>query len=144
MSNQTFIVVEAYSPDFLPQRATRGSAGFDVKSIETGLIQPGETRMVGAGFRIKLPVGWEAQIRSRSGLANRGIVVANSPGTIDSDYRGPVAVILHNQSGKAFQYNTGDRIAQMVIAPYYVGELTPGEILADTERGSGGFGSTGV
>lgn len=107
-------------------------------------LAPGKTAMVPTGLSMALPQGFEAQIRPRSGLAAKfGVTVLNSPGTVDSDYRGEVKVILINHGPEAFEINRGDRIAQMVIAPVTQGILQETDALPDTERGEGGFGSTG-
>jgi dUTP pyrophosphatase len=123
-----------------------GAVGFDLHAdidLPTSL-RPGERRSFSVGFKMALPLGYEAQIRSRSGLAfDHGIVVLNAPGTIDSDYRGVVSVMLINLSGAAYLVRPGARIAQMVIAPVAPASMVVVESLDDTERGAGGFGSTG-
>ena len=131
----------------LPFYATELSAGMDLKaSIETPVeLDTLERAMVPTGIYIELPAGYEAQIRPRSGLAAKhGISVCNSPGTIDADYRGEIKVILVNLSKEKFTINPGERIAQMVIAKYEKIEWEEVEQLGETERGTGGFGSTGV
>lgn len=131
-------------PEPSPQYATVGSAGIDIRSTENCFIEAGNYRLVKTGLRIQLPIGYEAQIRPRSGLAyKKGVTVLNSPGTIDSDYRGEIGVILINHGKSTFHISAGDRIAQMVIAKYVRTELVLKESLEDTERGEGGFGSTG-
>ncbi|MDR1741806.1 MAG: dUTP diphosphatase [Synergistaceae bacterium] len=130
----------------LPLYATEGSAGMDVRAAEERVIEPGGRALVPTGLRVALPRGWEAQIRPRSGLALRhGIVLPNSPGTIDSDYRGEIGIIMMNLGDAPFTVHRGDRIAQMVVVPVarveWV-EVRPDE-LGDTQRGEGGFGSTG-
>lgn len=135
------------NPKGLPQYATAGSAGMDLYSnIENSItIQPGTRVIVPTGVYIILPTGYEAQIRSRSGLAAKyGISVLNSPGTIDSDYRGEIAVILYNSSDQEYTVSPGDRIAQMVVARYETVEWEEVTKLNTSERGEGGFGSTGV
>lgn len=132
----------------LPHYKTSGSAGLDLQAAitEPMTLAVGERRLVPAGFAMALPRGYEAQVRPRSGLALKdGVTVLNSPGTIDSDYRGPVGVILVNLGNAPYTIQPLDRIAQMVIAPVTqaVLEFTQ-EALDETERGSGGFGSTGV
>ena len=108
-------------------------------------VEPGEIRLVGCGFRMALQPGYEAQVRPRSGLSTRhGITLPNSPGTIDADYRGEVMVPLINLGREAFTVEPGMRIAQMVIAPVAHARVSEVEDLEDTERGAGGFGSTGV
>ncbi len=115
-------------------------------AVDTQLIiNPGETVLVPTGFSIELPIGFEAQIRPRSGLAiKNSIGIMNSPGTIDSDYRGEVKIIVTNFGNKEFVVTRGDRIAQMVIAKYERIEWDEVQQLSDTTRGSGGFGSTGI
>lgn len=130
-----------------PFYATERSAGMDVKAnIETPIaLQPLQRAMVPTGLYIALPEGTEAQIRPRSGLAAKhGITVLNTPGTIDADYRGEIKVILVNLSNEEFTINPGERIAQMVVARYEKVEWDSVEVLDETERGAGGFGSTGT
>ena len=127
----------------LPKKASEGSAGWDLKAIEAVEIPSHSTCKVPCGFALEIPTGYEAQIRSRSGLAWEGIVVANSPGTIDSDYRGEVCVLLRNDSSQNFIVKEGDRIAQMIIAKVPHVMLVETEELSDSARGDGGFGSTG-
>ncbi|MCU0454599.1 MAG: dUTP diphosphatase [Bacteroidetes bacterium] len=131
----------------LPGYATAGSAGMDVCAAVTGdlTIEPGQTVLVPTGFRIELPPGHEAQVRPRSGLAAKhGVGVLNSPGTIDSDYRGEVKVILTNFGRAPFVVRRGDRIAQMVVARYERVHWQEVPALDETARGEGGFGHTGV
>lgn len=129
----------------LPSYQTSGAAGMDVRAAEDRTLQPGETALIPAGFAIAVPHGYEAQMRPRSGLAlKHGITLTNSPGTIDSDYRGPVGIILTNLGHQPFFINRGDRIAQMVIAKVERAEWKLVETLDDTERGEGGFGSSGT
>ena len=130
-----------------PFYATERSAGMDIKAnIETPIaLQPLQRAMVPTGLYIALPEGTEAQIRPRSGLAAKhGITVLNTPGTIDADYRGEIKVILVNLSNEEFTINPGERIAQMVVARYEQVEWDSVEVLDETERGTGGFGSTGI
>lgn len=129
-----------------PFYATERSAGMDIKAnIEEPItLQPLQRAMVPTGLYIALPEGTEAQIRPRSGLAAKhGITVLNTPGTIDADYRGEIKVILVNLSNEEFVINPGERIAQMVVARYEQVEWDAVEVLDETERGAGGFGSTG-
>ncbi len=136
--------LRAHKGAILPEKATEGSAGFDLFSVESATIMPGERRLVPTGWCVELPLGYEAQIRSRSGLALKyGLVVLNAPGTIDSDYRGEVGVLLVNYSTYPVDFDVGARIAQMVISPVIEVELTEVAELDDTDRGDGGFGSTG-
>ncbi|MDB2622340.1 dUTP diphosphatase [Flavobacteriales bacterium] len=130
----------------LPKYETTGSAGMDLYAnlTEPILLKPLQRVLVKTGLFIALPNDYEAQIRPRSGLAYmNGITVLNSPGTIDADYRGEIGVILINLSEKAFTINDGERIAQMVIAPYTKVSWMEVQELPETKRGSGGFGSTG-
>lgn len=131
----------------LPEYATPLSAGMDLKAntSEPIILKPLERQMIPTGISIQLPEGYEAQVRPRSGLAAKyGITVANAPGTVDADYTGEIKVILINLSNENFLINPGDRIAQMVIARYERVEWDEVAELNPTERGDGGFGSTGV
>lgn len=130
----------------LPHYGTEAAAGVDLRAnIETPItLKPLERTLVKTGLFIELPVGYEAQVRPRSGLAYKnGITVLNSPGTIDADYRGEVGIILVNLSNEPFVIENGERIAQLVIAKHEQAEWQLVEELAETERGAGGFGSTG-
>jgi dUTP pyrophosphatase len=130
----------------LPERATPGSAGFDLRAAVSAdlWLAPGARALVPTGIALAIPCGFEGQVRARSGLALRhGIAVPNAPGTIDSDYRGEVKVVLANLASEPFCIRRGDRIAQLVIAPVADAELELVSDLDDTERSSGGFGSTG-
>lgn len=131
----------------LPAYATAQSAGMDLRANipESFTLQPQERRLIPTGLYIALPEGYEAQVRPRSGLAlKHGITVLNSPGTIDSDYRGELMVLLINLSQDPFTVNDGERIAQLVIARHEQAVLTAVEVLDKTERGAGGYGHTGV
>ena len=131
----------------LPKFMTNGAAGMDLYANidETILLKSLERTLVKTGLFISLPKGYEAQIRPRSGLAfKNGITVLNTPGTIDADYRGEIGIILVNLSTQEFTINDGDRIAQMVIAKHEIAVWEEVEILDDTNRGKGGFGSSGV
>jgi len=131
----------------LPQYETAGSAGADIRAaVDAPLrLEPGQRALVPAGFAMALPAGYEAQVRPRSGLAvKNGITVLNAPGTIDSDYRGEVRVPLINLGDEAFTVERGMRIAQLVIAPVVQADFNEVGDLDETERGEGGFGSTGV
>jgi len=128
----------------LPAYATSGAAGMDVVSAEALILRPGSRLAVATGFAMAIPTGFEIQVRPRSGLAlKHGIGVANTPGTIDSDYRGEVKVILVNQSDDNFPIARGDRIAQLVLAPVTLATWDEVDTLDETVRGAGGFGSTG-
>lgn len=131
----------------LPGYSTDHSAGMDLRANlqNTLTIKPLERKLVPTGLYIELPVGFEAQIRPRSGLAiKKGLSVLNSPGTIDADYRGEIGVILINLSNDEVTIENGERICQMVIAKHEQADLIEVEVLNQTERGTGGFGSTGV
>lgn len=131
----------------MPQYETLSSAGVDIRAnIDQPMtLQPLERALIKTGLFLELPHGFEAQVRPRSGLAlKKGITVLNSPGTIDADYRGEVGVILINLSNEPFLVEDGERIAQLVFAKYEQAEWIPVEILSETERGAGGFGSTGL
>ena len=133
-------------PYELPAYATLSSAGLDLKAVlaEAVTLGPLERKIVGTGLKIALPEGHEAQVRPRSGLAAKhGITVLNAPGTIDADYRGEIGVILVNLSNEPFTIQPGERIAQLVVAQYSQVEWSPVESLDSTQRGEGGFGSTG-
>lgn len=128
----------------LPKYETEGSAGLDVRSNEMKNIQPGESGLIKTGLFVEIPVGYEIQVRPRSGLAfKKQITVLNSPGTIDSDYRGEIGVILINHGKEPFQVNPGDRIGQLVLNEVKQIVWDPVLVLTDTDRGNGGFGSTG-
>jgi len=131
----------------LPNYETIASAGMDLRAelAESITLQPLGRAIVKTGIFIELPIGYEAQVRPRSGLAaKKGVTVLNSPGTIDADYRGEIGVILVNLSDEAFTVENGERIAQLVIAKHERAEWVAAEALTDTERGAGGFGSTGT
>lgn len=131
----------------LPHYETSASAGMDLRAnlSEARILKPLERSIVGTGLFIELPVGYEAQVRPRSGLAaKKGITVLNAPGTIDADYRGEIGVILVNLSNDEFIINNGERIAQLVIAKHERAEWVDVEELTETLRGEGGFGSTGI
>lgn len=131
----------------IPAYETQGSAGFDLRAAisEPIVLQPGKRTLIPIGIKIALPNGYEAQIRPRSGLAYRhGITMLNSPGTIDSDYRGEIKVIVINHGEEPFTIKHGDRIAQMIIAPVQKIEIQKVFELPRTKRGDGGFGSTGI
>jgi dUTP pyrophosphatase len=131
----------------LPHYETIASAGMDLRAnlSESRTLKPLERSIVGTGLFIELPIGIEAQVRPRSGLAaKKGITVLNAPGTIDADYRGEIGVILVNLSNEDFVIQNGERIAQLVIAKHERAEWEEAEALSETERGEGGFGSTGT
>ncbi|GAB4274700.1 MAG: dUTP diphosphatase [Pararhodobacter sp.] len=147
------VLREAWAdPDIaLPAYETRGSAGADIRANlrpedrESGfVIDPMHRVLIPTGLRIEIPQGYEVQVRPRSGLSlKHGITLPNTPGTIDSDYRGPLGVPLINLSDRPYTIHHGDRIAQMVVAPVVQARFDAVSILSETDRGSGGFGSTG-
>jgi dUTP pyrophosphatase len=128
----------------LPSYASHGAAGLDVIAAETLILAPGARHAVATGFAVAIPDGFEVQVRPRSGLAlKHGITCLNAPGTIDSDYRGEVKVILANLGSEPFEVVRGERIAQLVPAPVLKAAFVEEEALNETARGAGGFGSTG-
>lgn len=128
----------------LPRYETAGSAGLDLRADEPVTLAPGERRLVPTGLAVEIPPGYEGQVRPRSGLALRlGVGMVNAPGTIDSDYRGEVGVILVNHGREPIAFGRGERIAQLVIAPVARARLVLVEELGASDRGPGGFGSTG-
>jgi len=145
--NQVRVLRLPSNPDLpLPSRRTSGSAGFDLASAEPDFVlAPGARRLVATGLAIELPPGVEGQVRPRSGLALRhGLTMPNAPGTIDSDYRGELKVILQNAGTQPVTIARGDRIAQLIFARYETPELIDAADLAQSSRGADGFGSTGV
>lgn len=131
----------------LPAYQSRGASGMDVRAAvtEPATLRPGEVKLIPTGLRLAVPEGYEIQVRPRSGLAlKHGIIVVNTPGTIDADYRGPVGIILGNLSDREFAIARGDRIAQLVVQRVERAEVALVETLDDTERGGGGFGSSGL
>lgn len=131
----------------IPAYQSAGAAGMDITAVveEPVRLNPQRRVLIKTGLSVEIPAGFELQCRPRSGLAlNEGITVLNAPGTIDSDYRGEIGVILYNAGGKHFTINPGDRIAQLVFAPVVQANIEEVEELSETERGEGGFGSTGV
>lgn len=153
-SNPTFATMQRVSVKVinksshtLPQYATIGSSGVDVRAnlTEILVLQPLQREAVPTGLFVEIPIGYEAQIRSRSGLAlKQGLMCLNSPGTIDSDYRGEIKVIIANLSNQPVTINNGDRIAQMVFAPISLANFYEVVELKETQRGEGGFGHTGI
>jgi dUTP pyrophosphatase len=135
-----------HSPFELPSYATPGAAGLDIRAhiSEAIVLQPLERKLIPTGLFLEIPLGYEVQIRPRSGLAfKHGITVLNSPGTIDADYRGEIGVLLVNLSNEAFTIEPAERIAQMIVAKHEQATWLPINELSDSERGTGGFGSTG-
>eukprot|EP01156_Anaeramoeba_ignava_P011141 Anaeramoba_ignava/a482085_77.p3 GENE.a482085_77~~a482085_77.p3 ORF type:complete len:147 (+),score=21.27 a482085_77:3148-3588(+) len=144
---EVFVKVKKDTEAILPKQTTALSAGSDISAMlsKPFVLKAGEFALIPTGLRIAIPTGYEAQVRPRSGLAAKyGVTVLNSPGTIDADYRGEVKVILINHGKEDFIINDKDRIAQFVIAPVVTTEFYEVEELDDTDRGEGGFGSTGV
>lgn len=128
----------------LPKYQHRGDAGMDLYTSESYTLRPGERKLFSTGIKLSIPIGYEVQIRPRSGFAlNHGITVLNTPGTIDHEYRGEVGVILMNHGDKEFEVKKGDRVAQMVLNKFETMELNEVSGLSESKRGSGGFGSTG-
>lgn len=141
------VICKAEDKEFLPVYSSAEAAGADLKACirDDIVLKPGQRYLVPTGISIQLPAGYEAQIRPRSGLAiKHGISLVNAPGTIDSDYRGEVKIIMINHGSEDFVIHRGDRIAQMVIAPVIHGMFALSNSLDSTDRGAGGFGSTGV
>ena len=141
------IRIKAEKGAVIPHYATEGAAGADISAYLSApvTLRPGEYKAIPTGLFMEIPEGYEVQVRTRSGLAlKHGITVLNAPGTIDSDYRGEVKVILINHSSEAFTIQNGDRIAQIVVARVHRLPFVEVDDLSATERGEGGFGSTGV
>ncbi|OIP38115.1 MAG: deoxyuridine 5'-triphosphate nucleotidohydrolase [Deltaproteobacteria bacterium CG2_30_63_29] len=129
----------------LPHRGSPQAAGWDLHAAQPARLKPGARELVGTGLAVALPLGYEMQIRPRSGLAiKHGISVLNSPGTIDADYRGEIKIILINHGSEDFVVEVGDRIAQAIVAKHEVARYEWVEELTDSERGAGGFGHTGI
>ncbi len=148
MASTSFLVRRLHPGAALPRRMTQFSAGLDLTACTgegtTLVIAPGDRELVPTGLSLAIPIGYEGQVRPRSGLALRhGITVANSPGTIDADYRGELKVLLVNLGAEPFEVRHGERIAQLVLAPVALLEPFEVEELPAAERGDGGFGSTG-
>ncbi len=147
MENETVKIRIISKSGNIPRYETPGSAGFDLPAFldEPVTLAPGQRMLVPTGIYMELPEGFEAQVRARSGLAvKHGIGLVNGIGTVDSDYRGELRVPLINWGQEPFTIESGDRIAQVVIARYMRAELEPTDSLSDTQRGEGGFGHTGV
>ena len=147
VNNKVSVRVVRKTDNHLPVYETGLSAGMDVRAeLEKPIVlNPGSSNLIPTGLYVEIPPGYEIQVRPRSGLAfNRGITVLNAPGTIDADYRGELGVILINTSSESQTIEPGERIAQLVISPVYQIEWVEVDELGETERGSGGFGSTGI
>lgn len=144
MNTYNLKVVKIHKDAILPNYAHDGDAGLDIYSIEEKFLEPGERALIKTGIKIQLPKGTEAQMRPRSGLAiKHGISLVNSPGTIDEGYRGEIGVIIINHGQESFMVEKGMKICQMVIKPVWKVNVEESFELDDTERGTGGFGSTG-
>ena len=139
------LVLRLHEEAPLPLYATADAAGMDLFAAEEGNLLPGGRALIGTGIALQIPTGFEGQVRPRSGLAARhGVTVLNAPGTIDSDYRGEIRVLLVNLGNEPFAVRSGDRIAQMIVAPVARADLVVAAQLAQTARGAGGFGHTGT
>jgi len=139
-------ISDEFSDIPLPHYATEGSAGMDIRAAlkESEILNPGDIKLISTNLSVEIPLGHEIQVRPRSGLAAKhGIGILNSPGTIDSDYRGEIKVILFNFGKEPFEIKSGERIAQMVIAKVYKADIVESSELKETKRGAGGFGHTG-
>ena len=144
MSNGVSVKIALSDDAVMPEYQTEHSAGLDLRCSEDFTLYPNERRLIPTGVRMAIPPGYEGQVRPRSGLAlKHGISIVNTPGTIDADYRGEIRVILINHGADVVTFNKGDRIAQLVICPVVRAELQLVAQLDETERGEGGFGSTG-
>lgn len=145
--NKVDIKIIASKGAVVPCYKTAGAAGADVCALldENVLLKKGQRTIIPTGLFFEIPQGYEIQVRPRSGLAAKnGVTVLNTPGTIDSDYRGELKVILINLGDEDFEISAGDRIAQIIVAPVTIGNFIQCESISETERGAGGFGSTGV
>ena len=142
----TKILIKRLSKEIpLPKYETNGSSGMDLAANIKTIIEPGDTSIIPTGLAVSIPKGFEVQVRPRSGLAaKQKLTVLNTPGTIDSDYRGEIKVILVNHGNKNFKIEKGDRIAQMIVCPVIIAQIVEVENLSDTKRGKDGFGSTGT
>lgn len=145
MSGNVLVKVKVTPGAILPSRGTPGAAGADLSALEDVTLLPGETKLIKTGLAMAIPAGYVGLVCSRSGLAlKKSVFVLNAPGVVDADYRGDVGVILHNAGLEAFQIQPGDRVAQLLIMDYHPAGFEEVESLDETERGLGGFGSTGV
>ena len=140
----TIKIIKVHEDAIIPKYQTEGSAGFDLHSIENAKIFPGNQTLIRIGLSVEIPPGTELQLRPRSGLALKHMLsLTNSPGTLDSDYRGEIKIILINLSREAFEVKKGDRIAQAVLCPVIKADMRVVDELSETNRGTGGHGSTG-
>lgn len=140
--NKLNVKIKLLNGGKLPELKTKGAAAYDVYANEAVIIKPGETKIIKLGFAIEVPIAYYAEIRGRSGLSSKGLL--GMTGTIDSDYRGEVCAIISNLSKEPALFDQGDRVAQMQIKPVIDTNLILVDDLSDTERGAGGFGSTGI
>ena len=144
MSDRVQVKITLAEGAVLPTYATEHAAGMDLRCSDDFTLYPNERRLIPTGLKVAIPPGYEGQVRPRSGLALRhGISMVNTPGTIDADYRGEIGVILINHGADVVTFNAGDRVAQLIICPVTRAELVVVDALSETERGEGGFGSTG-
>ena len=146
MQEVTVLVQFLGMPEFapsLPKYATEGSSGFDLVAAEPAIVASGDWCLIGTKIAVSVPYGYELQIRSRSGMARKGLIVLNQPGTLDSDYRGEVGVLLLNVGQKPQKIAPGERIAQGIICPVARAKFQRSATLDETARGAGGYGSTG-
>jgi dUTP pyrophosphatase len=143
--DKTCVEIKRLSPEArIPSYKHAGDSGADLYAVDECLLAPLERRAIGTGLAAAVPPGFELQVRPRSGLAlDHGLTVLNTPGTVDSSYRGEIKVILVNLGNEPYQVRKGERIAQLVVAPVIQGEFREVPVLSETERGAGGFGSTG-
>ena len=144
---KVLVPLQAENNELIPIYSTAGASGADVRAniVDPVVIEPGTVAIIPTGLKVEIPVGYEIQVRPRSGLAAKnGVTVLNTPGTIDADYRGEIKVLLINLSDQVFEINTGDRIAQMVVAKHEQVNWEEVEVLNETTRGVGGYGHTGV
>ena len=140
----TILKVKAEDEKLVPKHANEGDAGLDLRAKEPVLIEPGKTGRVGTGLKMAIPEGYFGMVAPRSGLAAKhGITMANTPGIVDSGYRGEVKLPLHNLSNRPYVVEEGERVAQMILVPYISAKCRQVDDLGETERGTGGFGSTG-
>lgn len=138
------VLVDKHERIKLPEYKTSGSSGCDLRAAEGAFFKPFEVKMIPTGIKIAIPNGFEAQVRTRSGMGKKGLFVINSPGTIDSDYRGEIKVLLANFNNSMIRIEEGDRIAQLVFSPVIKANFVNTYELPLTERGDGGFGHTGI
>lgn len=144
-TNPLWVSCNVNHDSLIPKYQTDDSAGCDLHAVEDVEIKPGSRALVGTGVKLEIPTGFCGQVCPRSGLAIKyGVTVLNAPGIIDSDYRGEIKVILYNTSQETFYVKRGDRIAQLLFVPFYQGVFRKSESLESSQRGEGGFGSTGV